>query len=43
MRIGDAQLRYYFGIKDPESLPLDIWARRIRELEYIRQLENPDS
>ena len=30
---------YYMNIPDPDSLSDEDWARRIRELEFIRKLE----
>ncbi|MEI6898259.1 MAG: hypothetical protein WCL00_00145 [Bacteroidota bacterium] len=35
----NAQLMYYMGISDPDSLPDEEWAMRIKELEYIRKRE----
>ncbi len=30
---------YYMGIQDPDSLSDIEWARRLKELEYIRKKE----
>ena len=35
----DAELRYYFHIQDPESLSDEEWARRMKELEWVRRQE----
>jgi len=39
LRISNAQLRYYMGIQDPDSLTDTEWARRLKELEWIRKKE----
>lgn len=35
----DAQLRYYMHVQDPESLTDEEWAKRLKELEWIRTKE----
>jgi len=39
VRIGNAQLRYYMNIADPDSLSDQDWSMRMRELEFIRKNE----
>lgn len=39
VRISNAQLRYYMHIADPDSLTDEEWAMRIKELEFIREME----
>jgi hypothetical protein len=41
IRIGNANLRYYFGISDPDSLSDQEWCALIKELEYVRKQEMP--
>ena len=39
LRKLDAQLRYYMHIADPDSLTDQEWAMRVKELEWIREVE----
>lgn len=39
LRIANAQLVYYMGIHDPDSLTDTEWAMRLKELEYLRKKE----
>jgi len=39
VRIGNAQLRYYMHIADPDSLTDEEWAARLQELKWIREKE----
>ncbi|MDR0266387.1 MAG: hypothetical protein LBJ04_24455 [Sphingobacterium sp.] len=39
LRIANANLRYYLGITDPDSLSDEEWAMRWKELQWIRDEE----
>lgn len=39
VRIGNAQLRYYLHIADPDSLSDEEWCQLMKELEWIRKKE----
>jgi hypothetical protein len=39
IRIANAQLSYYMGIPDPDSLDDETWAMRFTELTYLRKKE----
>jgi hypothetical protein len=36
----NAQLIYYMNIQEPDQLSDEVWAMRLKELEYIRGKEN---
>jgi hypothetical protein len=39
MRIANANLQYYMHVPDPDSLTDEEWAMKLRELEWIRDIE----
>lgn len=39
MRKGNAKLRYYLHISDPDSLSDEEWAKALRDLEWIWEKE----